>query len=98
MLAHVAGDRSVREAIGVVVTAGTPGLLRQIWPKGSGRRRRASEPVGEHAPQFLHGLTEDPQQVRLTWLADPAGEGDLEDGDPRLGGQARGRLWDTAVA
>jgi hypothetical protein len=34
MLAHVAGDRSVREAIGVVATAGTPGLLWQRWREG----------------------------------------------------------------
>ena len=54
--------------------------------------------VRECAPQFRHRLAEDARQVRLTWVADPACEGDLEDGDPRLGGQARGRLGDTAVA
>jgi hypothetical protein len=34
LLAHVAGDRNVREAIGVVTTAGTPGVLRQLWRAG----------------------------------------------------------------
>ena len=54
--------------------------------------------VREHIPEFLHQLTEDARKVRLAWLADPAREGELEDSGPRLGGQARGRAGDTAVA
>ena len=54
--------------------------------------------VREHAPELLHQLAIDAREVWLTWLADPAREGDLEDGGPRLGGQAGGRLGDTAVA
>jgi hypothetical protein len=43
-------------------------------------------------------VAEDGGEVGLGWVAGPAREGDLEDGDSRLGGQARGRLGDTAVA
>jgi hypothetical protein len=34
LLAQLAGDRHVRRTIGLVTTAGTPGLLRQIWHEG----------------------------------------------------------------
>jgi uncharacterized protein YbjT (DUF2867 family) len=34
LLAQLADDRHVRTAIGVVTTAGTPGLLGQIWHEG----------------------------------------------------------------
>lgn len=34
LLAQLAGNRHVRTTIGVVTTAGTPGLLRQIWHEG----------------------------------------------------------------
>ena len=31
LLAQLAGDKYVRKTIGVVTTAGTPGIPRQIW-------------------------------------------------------------------
>src|SRR5262245_35668538 len=96
--------RRVVHLITIMARAGTichgPALHPQMWREGSGcsRRTSPSELVCEHAPQFPHGLTDDPWQLQLTWFADPAREGDLEDGGPGLGGQARGRLSDTAVA
>ena len=34
LLAHVAGDRYVGEAIGVPAVVTTPGVLRQLWREG----------------------------------------------------------------
>ena len=43
-------------------------------------------------------LADELRQVALAGLVDPALERDLEDGDARLGGQARRRLGDAAPA
>ncbi len=34
LLAHLADDRHALKTIGVVTTAATPGILRQIWQEG----------------------------------------------------------------
>ena len=41
LLAQLADDRYVRKAAGVVTTAGTPGILRQIWREGIKKKKKS---------------------------------------------------------
>ena len=41
LLAQLAGDRYLRKAAGVVTTAGTPGILRQIWHEGIKKEKKS---------------------------------------------------------
>ncbi|MGH3256349.1 MAG: NAD(P)-dependent oxidoreductase [Streptosporangiaceae bacterium] len=41
LLAQLADDRYVRQAAGVVTTAGTPGILQQIWREGIKKKKKS---------------------------------------------------------
>ena len=41
LLVQLADDRYVRKAAGVVTTAGTPGILRQIWHEGIKKEKKS---------------------------------------------------------
>ena len=60
--------------------------------------RPGPSPAGGHGLQLVERLPDELRQVSLAGVGHPALERDLEDGDPGLGGQARGRLGDAAPA
>jgi hypothetical protein len=51
-----------------------------------------------HGLQLVQRVLDEPRQILLAVPVDPEPERDLEDRDPRLRGQARGRLTDTSPA
>src|SRR6185437_14500796 len=55
-------------------------------------------PARGHGLQLVERFGDELRQFRLAGSAVPAFERDLEDGYPRLGGQARGRFGDATLA
>jgi hypothetical protein len=78
-------------------------LAHQTAQVGKNRRSLTSALGGHllargHGFQRVERLSDEPGQVLLVCLVDPAIERDAEDGDACSGGQARGGLGDTALA
>src|ERR1700722_2520113 len=61
------------------------------------RQRLLPASGGDHGSQIAEGLSYESRQILLVGLVDPALEGDSEDGDSRLGSEARGRVLDAAL-